>query len=376
MLNLERLDRIYSLDEITLIPKAKTDIKSRADINPFDENGKLPLFVSPMTCLLDVDNYDTFNRKTYAVLPVFSDLGYLFNARNLSNGWFAVTLEMFRRMVEGRGEVSQVDRKEYFICIDTANGHMEDIYELVPRFKEYHPNVKIMAGNIANSHTYEIACNASVDYVRVGIGGGNGCLTSAITGMHYGLVNLLSEISSIRERRKSSNNPKFVAKVIADGGIDTMSKAIKCIALGADYVMMGKMFAMCEESRGRKCYARKMINSYDELDYDILNFDDDADYRAYCLRENVPVHAYTRVTTYYGQSSAEGQLDRFGCVKSEPEGCKVFLPVKYTYTSFCNKFEAALRSAMSYNGSRTLSNFRDWTNIGIQTISEFNSYNK
>ena len=61
------------------------------------------------------------------------------------------------------------------ICIDMANGHMEDLLETVKMIKRLHPYVTIMTGNIANPKTYIEYEKAGVDYVRVGIGGG--CFT-------------------------------------------------------------------------------------------------------------------------------------------------------------------------------------------------------
>lgn len=376
MLDPEKLDRIYSLGEITLIPKAKTYIKSRSEVNPFDENGKLPLFVAPMTCILDVDNYDIFNQKSYAILPVYADGSYLINALELSNGWFALTLDTFRTLTYS---TENTDYGNYFICIDTANGHMDELYDIVPAFKSKYPNSKVMIGNIANSNAYPYCCEAGIDYVRVGIGGGNGCTTSVLTGEHNGIVNMLSEIQLLKLSRSTTGaGEKFMTKVVADGGIDTIDKAIKCIALGADYVMAGKMFAMCQESRGKKCYVRKEIDGFGEPYYDLFtNYDmTDADYRARCDIENIPYNRYRRAVEYYGQSSIEGQLDRFGKVKSEPEGCKVYLPVRYTYDRLCEQFEAALRSAMSYNDSWNLDTFRGYAQIKLQSIAEFNLYYK
>jgi hypothetical protein len=376
MLDKNKLDnRIYSLDEIALIPKCKTEVKSRADVYTLDENGKLPLMVSPMTCILNIDNYDIFNKSTYAVFPIYANRD-LKDVAGLSKGWCSFTLSDFRTITNN---AIKKDPGKYFICIDTANGHMEDLYVLVPRFKYLYPNSEVMIGNIANANSYDLCCEAGIDYVRVGIGGGNGCMTSVITGVHNGLVNLLTDIRYKKLSRSAiGSDKKFLTKVIADGGIDTIDKAIKCIALGADYVMAGKMFAMCEESCGKKCYARRDVDGFGETYFDIrIDYDmSDEDYRKFCKDTNIPYNKYTRAVEYYGQSSVEGQTDRFGCVKSEPEGCKVYLPVKYTYEKLCTRFDAALRSAMSYCGCFDLESFRGYDNIKLQSISEFNLYNK
>ena len=63
-------------------------------------------------------------------------------------------------------------------------------------------------------------------------------------------------------------------------------------------------------------------------------------------------------------------------VKSAPEGVTVYIPMENTYNEFMDLFESYLRSAMSYNGSFTLDEFIGKVDYAVQTLSEFNSYNK
>ena len=62
-----------------------------------------------------------------------------------------------------------------------------------------------MAGNIANPNTYIDYCEAGIDYVRIGIGGGDGCITSSNVAIHSGMVTLLDKISRIKFQRKYYN---------------------------------------------------------------------------------------------------------------------------------------------------------------------------
>ena len=142
----------------------------------------------------------------------------------------------------------------------------------------------------------------------------------------------------------------FRTKIVADGGINTIAKAIKCLALGADYVMMGKCFAECEEgsSTGTVKYMDTTGNG----------------------------KVFVGHHLYYGQSSKEGQLDRFGKVKSNPEGLAKWIPIKYTLKEFTDKFEAALRSAMSYCGTRTLQDFIGKVRYETMSQSECSAFIK
>lgn len=370
-------ESIISLDQIALIPAATSNVNSRKEVYPFDENGKLPVFVAPMTCILDIDNYDLFNSKTYAVLPVFADSSYLLKALKLSKGWFAVPFDVFKKLADC---AKKVDDGHFLICVDMADGHINLLYEYVTKFKRLYPNAKVMVGNIANAYTYAECCKAGVDYVRVGIGGGNGCVTSARTGFHNSIVNMLEEINQIRQdvNSKQCYSKDVVAtKVIADGGIDSIGKAIKCLALGADYVMMGRLFAQCDESRGKKFYAWCMDNLRCLIDDPYAKVSKELeDKLKICEKLPDDVNNQILVKEYYGQASEKGQIDRFGYVKSVPEGVTMYLPCPYTYNEFVTEFEGYLRSAMSYNGSFTLDEFIGKVKYKEQSLSEFNSYNK
>lgn len=369
------MDKVYSLDEIALIPNSITYVKSRKDVNPYDENGKLPLFVAPMTCILNTDNYDIFNENTYAVLPVFADKSYFLTAKGLSDGWFALPLNMFRELVENAEKREEPEHGHFLLCVDMANGHMKEIFSLAKRYKKVFPEAELMIGNIANVQAYEECCEAGIDYVRVGIGGGTGCITSVQTGFHKGMVSLLEGINEIKQRRSAYYVKPFLTKVIADGGVNTIAKAIKCLALGADYVMAGSLFASCAESAGDKCYITKHTDPFGKVYFETISMND-CDYERMIKNGDIKPWDYAKATKYYGQASREGQMDRFGEVKSEPEGCCVYLPVKYTYKEFISQFTAALSCAMSYANAETLSEFRNRVEYDIQSISEFNSYNK
>lgn len=366
---------MYSLDEIGLIPAKVSDIKHRADINPFVKSPfggeKLPVFVAPMTCILDANNICEFSRsKVEPILPVLS--GGLELRRQLPNGndwcgWTAMTLDEFKHYFCACN--AKEDRK-YHILIDVANGHMKELFDTVKDAKqEYGKDLVVMIGNIANPETYIECCKARVDYVRVGIGGGSGCTTSVQTGIHASIPWLLKEINAAKSHIELLENYKqyldredkkiraikgFRTKVVADGGINTIAKAIKCLALGADYVMMGQCFAECEEG----------TTNHPSFTFSTMN-----------LREGKTDFESVR-HLYYGQSSKEGQMDRFGKIKSNPEGMAKWVTVKYTLKEFTDKFEAELRSAMSYCGAHNLEEFIGKVKYEYMSQAEFGAFIK
>ena len=362
------MDLMYSLDEIGLIPVITSDISHRSDINPYRTeiitNGivthpvdKLPIFVSPMTSLINDDNFKLFNSSK--VIPIYPRTNKLDESLTLTNDWISMSLQQFKAWFNGC-KVS--DTHHFKVLIDIANGHMKEVYDCVKDAKqEYGDNLTVMVGNIANPKTYLECCKAGVDYVRVGIGGGNVCTTGVQTGIHASMVWLLTEINKLKEELCiingynckmsfsdycNENNWTFT-KIIADGGIDTIDKAIKCLALGADYIMMGKLFAQCEEACGE--------------------------------RREVPddgYHIWKFERRYYGMASIQGQKDISGGVKKNPEGIETWVPIKYTLEQFISKFEAALLSCMSYCGASNLDEFIGKVKWLPMTFKEFKSYYK
>ena len=327
---------MYSLDEVSIIPSTFTSVKSRKDIIT-TYTSKLPIFVAPMTCLVDLINFSSFeDNKVIPILPVYDiNNKELFKQRLTfiqQSKWVALTLNEFEDTF-CRNKWN-LDKENLFnICIDTANGHLHDIYVATKYAKKSFSNLAIMVGNIANPKTYDEICknySDSVQFIRVGIGGGSGCTTSVQTGVHTSLPYLITEINKIK--KSYANKPL----VIADGGVNTIDRAIKCLALGADYVMMGSMFANCKE-----------VGNYNEVKNE-----------------------------YYGQSSIRGQLDRFGEIRSNPEGLEKIVEINTTLNEVCSKFDAALRSAMSYCNAKTLEEFIGKPKIEYQTLKEFENYMK
>ena len=339
------IDMQYSLNEICLLPSATpTDITSRKQVNPFDENGNLPIFVAPMTSVLNESNYKIFADK--GVIPILPR--NCTETRDIAEVWHSYSLQEFESIID-----SSKDYNGYHILIDVANGHMRKIYDLVKKAKEKWPNIVIMIGNIANPAIYYNCCDAGVDYVRVGIGGGSVCSTSVQCGIHASHQYM---IENIKKLSCYYNNPNRT-KIIADGGINTLDKAIKALAIGYDYVMMGKCFAECEEACGE---TREQV-----IGWSLSN-----EVSSYYLPKNTQLQR-----KYYGMASEQGQIDISGGCTKNPEGVETWIPIITTLNAFVIRFEAALRSTMSYTGATTLEKFHD-SKYDIQSIEEFKSYYK
>ena len=135
-----------------------------------------------------------------------------------------------------------VKNKVDVIVIDSAHGYAKSIIEVVKKLKNNYPRLQIIAGNVATYKGALALIKAGVDGLRVGMGPGAICITRIISGMGVPQISALFETCSAAQ--------KYKVPVIADGGIKYSGDMVKALAAGASTIMMGSIFASCEESPG------------------------------------------------------------------------------------------------------------------------------
>jgi IMP dehydrogenase/GMP reductase len=242
------------------------------------------------------------------------------------------------------------------VLIDVANGHMQKLYDVSKQIKEkYGDQIELMVGNIANPNTYRKYCEIGVDYIRVGIGGGSACTTSANVGVHYPMASLVEECAMIK---CAFDKP---TKIVADGGFKNFSDVIKALALGADYVMLGGMFNKSLESCG-KTYLKDSEGQYYEVD---------SERATNSLNAGVPVYKY-----YRGMSTKEVQKSWNRSELKTGEGITKHNLVEYTLPGWCENFTDYLKSQMSYTGKRNLNEFIGDVHFVKISQMAFNRFNK
>jgi IMP dehydrogenase len=128
------------------------------------------------------------------------------------------------------------------LVIDTAHGHSQGVIDMVARIRREFPNTDLIAGNIATAEAAEALIAAGVDAVKVGIGAGSICTTRVVAGIG---VPMISSIMECAQAASARNIP-----VIADGGIRYSGDIVKALAVGANCVMTGNLFAGTDESPG------------------------------------------------------------------------------------------------------------------------------
>ena len=136
-----------------------------------------------------------------------------------------------------------VDARVDIIAVDTAHGHSVAVGEMVERIKNAYPELPVIAGNVATAAATVDLIKSGADVVKVGIGPGSICTTRVVTGVG------VPQITAIMDCAEAAD--KYGKTVIADGGIKYTGDIPKAIAAGAATVMIGSMFAGCEESPGQ-----------------------------------------------------------------------------------------------------------------------------
>ena len=139
-------------------------------------------------------------------------------------------------------EILSQNEKLRFICIDVANGYSEHFVEYVSRVRQRHPNKVIIAGNVVTGEMVEELILKGADIVKVGIGPGSVCTTRVKTGVGY------PQLSAVIECADAAHG--VGGQVISDGGCTCAGDVSKAFGGGADFVMIGGMFAGHDESGG------------------------------------------------------------------------------------------------------------------------------
>jgi len=244
------------------------------------------------TCLTksynkDIDNFADFRvcRDNYAVSTGTSEEDF----RNLNT------------IITGVGA--------QFICIDVANGYSEHFGDFVETVRNRWPDKTIIAGNVVTGDMTQELILRGADIVKVGIGPGSVCTTRIQTGVGY------PQLSAIIEAADAAHG--LGGHVIADGGCTCPGDIAKAFGAGADFVMLGGMFAGHDEGGGEKANGK---------------------------------------VTFYGMSSETAMNKNHGGMAEyrSSEGRTVEIPYRGPVKNTVLDILGGLRSACTYVGAETL----------------------
>lgn len=158
------------------------------------------------------------------------------NGRLLAGAAIGVTKDMMERLE--KLVAAEVD----VVALDTAHGHSKGVLDAIKLIKQTYPKLNVIAGNVATASGTIALIEAGADAVKVGIGPGSICTTRVVAGIGVPQITAIMDCS---EAAKDYGVP-----IIADGGIKFSGDIVKAIAAGANVVMLGSVFAGCEESPG------------------------------------------------------------------------------------------------------------------------------
>jgi IMP dehydrogenase len=207
------------------------------------------------------------------------------------------------------------------VVVDTAHGHSKGVIDMVKWVKKHHPDIDVIAGNIATGEAALALRDAGADAVKVGIGPGSICTTRVVAGVG------IPQITAIHDCAKSL---KGSIPIIADGGIRHSGDVPKAIVAGADTVMCGSLFAGSDESPGEKII-------HQGRQYVV--------YRGMGSLAAMKEGAASRER--YGQSSSlEDEL--------VPQGIEGIVPYSGSVRKVMIQYCGGLRASMGYCGCKTI----------------------
>ncbi|MCK9514629.1 MAG: IMP dehydrogenase [Ottowia sp.] len=214
------------------------------------------------------------------------------------------------------------------IVVDTAHGHSRGVIQRVRWIKQEHPDVQVVAGNIATAEAARALVDAGADGVKVGIGPGSICTTRMVAGVGVPQITAIDNVATALE---GSGVP-----VIADGGIRFSGDIAKAIAAGAHSVMMGSMFAGTEEAPG-----------------DIVLYQGRS-YKSYRGMGSIGAMKQGSADRYFQESSSGNP----NADKLVPEGIEGRVPYKGSVVSIIYQQAGGLRAAMGYCGCASIAELR------------------
>lgn len=185
---MKKLNKIgYSLRDVTIVQAPISFQLSRKNVNPcvnVCNRNVLPIFVAPMSSVTDENNYKTWIDNNVTPIVPRTVMQRLTIKERLAIAHETFVSFSLQEAYKIYNSINKEDVKTYFdkvkkpiyICIDIAHGTLSSLYDICTKIKTvFSDNVIIMTGNIANPKAYINYCQAGIDYVRVGIGGGSRC---------------------------------------------------------------------------------------------------------------------------------------------------------------------------------------------------------
>ncbi|MDD6902350.1 MAG: IMP dehydrogenase [Candidatus Borkfalkiaceae bacterium] len=133
------------------------------------------------------------------------------------------------------------------LCIDSSEGYTCWQKRVIDFVREkYGDKVKIGAGNVVDKDGFDFLADAGADFIKIGIGGGSICITRETKGIGRGQATAVIEVAKARDEYYEKTG--VYVPICSDGGIVHDHHITLALAMGADFVMLGRYFARFDES--------------------------------------------------------------------------------------------------------------------------------
>jgi GMP reductase len=233
-----------------------------------------------------------------------------------------------------------------FICIDVANGYSEHFGDFVAKVRKLCPTKTIIAGNVVTADMTQELILRGADIIKVGIGPGSVCTTRIQTGVGY------PQLSAIIECADAAHG--LGAHIIADGGCTCPGDVAKAFGAGADFVMLGGMFAGHDEGGGESIIEYHTTNKV--------------------TSDGNPIFETKQFVQFYGMSSDTAMEKHHGGIAEyrSSEGRTVKVPYKGPVANTVKDILGGVRSTCTYVGAKTLKDLSKCTTF-VRVNKQFNS---
>lgn len=319
----------FTFDDVLLVP-AYNHYESRqhVELSVVDRTGKLSLKLPVMTA-----NMDTITESAMAnFIGSKGGMGVLHRMMSIERNvaeFRKCTTPTFVSVGCAEEELQRAealrDAGADFFVVDVAHGHARYVGRTLKQLRQLLPNACLMAGNVATYAGADYLASVGADIVKVGIGPGSVCTTRIKTG--HGVP----QLTAIQDCARCDRS------IVADGGIRYAGDAVKALAFGADFVMVGGLLAGTRPTPGAKVQG--------------------------------PDGKW--IKTYRGMASREVAEEHMGGIAEwkTAEGISTSVPYREDEEAILADLVGGLRSGLTYAGSQTIRELQRKLNYVVITPS-------
>ena len=313
-----------SYQDISLVPRNLSQVNSRQEIDlslKIDSNGtikklRLPALPAPMVTICSIDMCRILSEnEMLGMIHRFQAIEKRKNNyKTLKTDGFDVVIAVGLDEKEIIDEFHSLGARAFIV--DVANGFNTAVEPTIKQIRNL-KNTYIICGNVDSEEGFKYLSELGVDAIRIGIGSGSMCTTSIMTGIGQGIVSSIQECRNIKDKINSKS------MLIADGGIRAVGDIAKALTVGADAVMVGRMFAGTKEAEGN------------------------------ILKYNGKLYKAYRGSASYAVQQKRGKNPYY------VEGDETIVEYKGGVQNILDQIDAGLRSSMSYMAANNLNELKN-----------------